>query len=108
MTCGGSFIGMPGMSISIVTSHLPSRRGPCASAAAAMASVAASVTMARSLIRKSSIECGKVIIARTEGAMRNLCWLLIGLAALAFGVGTALAFSGHPFLLPPVGYWRGA
>jgi uncharacterized membrane protein len=40
--------------------------------------------------------------------MRNLCWLLIGLAAIAFATGTALAFTGHPFLLPPVGYWRGA
>jgi uncharacterized membrane protein len=40
--------------------------------------------------------------------MRNLCWLLIGLAALAFAVGTALAFSGTTFLIPPVGYWRGA
>ena len=40
--------------------------------------------------------------------MRNLCWLLIGLAALAFGVGTAIAFMHQDFLLPPVGYWRGA
>ena len=41
--------------------------------------------------------------------MRNVCWLLIVLAALAFVVGTALAFAGqHTFLLPPVGYWRGA
>jgi len=40
--------------------------------------------------------------------MRNLCWLLIGLAAVAFATGTALAFTGRPFLLPPVGYWRGA
>jgi len=40
--------------------------------------------------------------------MRNICWLLIGLAALAFAVGTALAFTGGGFLLPPVGYWRGA
>ena len=40
--------------------------------------------------------------------MRNLCWLLIGLAAIAFACGTALAFTGRPFLLPPVGYWRGA
>jgi hypothetical protein len=40
--------------------------------------------------------------------MRSLCWILIGLAALAFCVGTALAFSGRPFMLPPVGYWRGA
>jgi len=40
--------------------------------------------------------------------MRNLCWLLIGLAALAFGVGTAIAFMHQDFLLPPVGYWHGA
>jgi hypothetical protein len=40
--------------------------------------------------------------------MRNLCWLLIGLAAIAFAVGTALAFTGKPYLLAPVGYWRGA
>ena len=40
--------------------------------------------------------------------MRNLCWLLIGLAALAFTVGTATAFMRQTFLLEPVGYWRGA
>jgi uncharacterized membrane protein len=40
--------------------------------------------------------------------MRNICWLLIGLAALAFSVGTAIAFSHATFLLEPVGYWRGA
>ena len=40
--------------------------------------------------------------------MRNVCWLLIALAAVAFVVGTTLAFTGQPFLLPPVGYWRGA
>jgi uncharacterized membrane protein len=40
--------------------------------------------------------------------MRNLCWLLIGLAALAFCVGTATAFTHQTFLLEPVGYWRGA
>ena len=41
--------------------------------------------------------------------MRTLCWLLIGLAAVAFAVGTTLAFrGGSPYLLPPVGYWRGA
>jgi hypothetical protein len=40
--------------------------------------------------------------------MRNLCWLLIGLAALAFVVGTATAFAHTAFLLEPVGYWRGA
>jgi len=40
--------------------------------------------------------------------MRNLCWLLIGLAAAAFGVGTATAFTHQEFLLQPVGYWRGA
>jgi len=40
--------------------------------------------------------------------MRNLCWALIGLAAAAFLVGTATAFSHQVFLLEPVGYWRGA
>ena len=40
--------------------------------------------------------------------MRTLCWVLIGLAALAFCVGTAIAFSHAVFLLEPVGYWRGA
>ena len=40
--------------------------------------------------------------------MRNVCWLLIGLAAVAFACGTALAFTGSTFHLPPVGYWRGA
>lgn len=40
--------------------------------------------------------------------MRNLCWLLIALAALAFTVGTAIAFTHSVFLLEPVGYWRGA
>lgn len=40
--------------------------------------------------------------------MRTLCWLLIVLAGIAFTAGAALAFSGRAFLLPPVGYWRGA
>jgi hypothetical protein len=40
--------------------------------------------------------------------MRTVCWVLIVAAALAFVVGTALAFSGGSFLLPPYGYWRGA
>ncbi len=40
--------------------------------------------------------------------MKSLCWLLIVLAAVAFVVGATLAFSGRAFLLPPVGYWRGA
>lgn len=41
--------------------------------------------------------------------MRELCWTLIALAALAFVVGTALAFRGGLiWMLPPVGYWRGA
>jgi hypothetical protein len=40
--------------------------------------------------------------------MRTLCWLLIALAAAAFVVGTATAFSHRSFLLEPVGYWRGA
>jgi hypothetical protein len=40
--------------------------------------------------------------------MRSLCWALIVLAAAAFIVGTATAFGHQVFLLPPVGYWRGA
>jgi hypothetical protein len=40
--------------------------------------------------------------------MKNLCWMLIGLAALAFVVGTYLAFTGRNYLLAPQGYWRGA
>jgi hypothetical protein len=40
--------------------------------------------------------------------MRNVCWLLIGIAALAFGVGTFAAFTHHVILLEPVGFWRGA
>ncbi len=41
--------------------------------------------------------------------MKGLCWLLIILAAVAFVVGAALAFSGgQTWLLAPQGYWRGA
>jgi hypothetical protein len=40
--------------------------------------------------------------------MRSICWALIGLAALAFAVGTTAAFTHSAFLLEPVGYWRGA
>jgi hypothetical protein len=40
--------------------------------------------------------------------MKNLCWTLIGLAAIAFVVGALLAFTKAVFLLPPQGYWRGA
>jgi hypothetical protein len=40
--------------------------------------------------------------------MKNVCWALIALAGLAFVVGTCLAFMNTQFLLPPVGYWRGA
>ena len=40
--------------------------------------------------------------------MRTLCWLLIGLAALAFGIGTATAFTHRVAMLEPVGFWRGA
>jgi hypothetical protein len=48
------------------------------------------------------------IIRLPDTSMRSLCWLLIGLAALAFAVGTANAFRHQTFLLDPVGYWRGA
>ncbi len=47
-------------------------------------------------------------IIPAEVHMRTTCWILIALAALAFVVGTALAFTGGSFLLPPYGYWRGA
>ena len=40
--------------------------------------------------------------------VRNVCWLLIAVAALAFSVGTVVAFTHQVFLLEPVGYWRGA
>ena len=40
--------------------------------------------------------------------MRTGSWILIGLAALAFTVGTITAFEHVTFLLEPVGYWRGA
>ena len=40
--------------------------------------------------------------------MHSVCWLLIGLAALAFCVGTFAAFTHQMILLEPVGYWRGA
>jgi hypothetical protein len=40
--------------------------------------------------------------------MRTLCWTLIALAALAFAVGTVTAFGHQNYILPPVGYWRGA
>jgi hypothetical protein len=40
--------------------------------------------------------------------MKNLCWLLIVLAALAFAVGAILAFTGKTFFLQPPGFWRGA
>lgn len=41
--------------------------------------------------------------------MKSVCWLLIVLAAVAFVVGTALAFNGgRTWLLAPQGYWRGA
>jgi len=40
--------------------------------------------------------------------MKSLCWALIGLAALAFVVGTWLAFTQTTLVLQPQGYWRGA
>lgn len=40
--------------------------------------------------------------------MRSVCLVLIGLAALAFCVGTFAAFTHQVILLEPVGYWRGA
>lgn len=40
--------------------------------------------------------------------MGNFCWPLIGLAALAFCVGLATAFTHQTSLLESVGFWRGA
>lgn len=40
--------------------------------------------------------------------MRAVCWALIGLAALAFCMGTFAAFTHQVILLEPVGFWRGA
>jgi hypothetical protein len=41
--------------------------------------------------------------------MKNVCWVLIIMAAVAFVVGALLAFGGgQAWLLPPQGYWRGA
>lgn len=40
--------------------------------------------------------------------MKNLCWALIFLAAVAFAVGALLAFANTAWLLTPPGYWRGA
>jgi hypothetical protein len=40
--------------------------------------------------------------------MKNLCWVLIILAAVAFVVGALLAFGNTTWLLTPPGYWRGA
>jgi hypothetical protein len=40
--------------------------------------------------------------------MKNICWTLILLAALAFVAGTWLAFTKAAFILEPVGFWRGA
>lgn len=40
--------------------------------------------------------------------MTSFCWLLIGLAALAYIVGAILAFSHGTFILAPFAYWRGA
>jgi hypothetical protein len=40
--------------------------------------------------------------------MKNICWALILLAALAFVMGTWLAFTKAAFILEPVGFWRGA
>jgi hypothetical protein len=40
--------------------------------------------------------------------VKNVCWALIGLAGLAFVIGTGLAFTKATFLLEPVGFWRGA
>jgi hypothetical protein len=40
--------------------------------------------------------------------MKNACWVLIIVAAVAFVVGALLAFGSATWLLTPPGYWRGA
>ncbi len=40
--------------------------------------------------------------------MKSFCWLLVILAAVAFVVGSVLAFMQTPWLLSAAGYWRGA
>jgi hypothetical protein len=40
--------------------------------------------------------------------MKNICWTLILVAAVAFAMGTWLAFTKATFVLEPVGFWRGA
>lgn len=40
--------------------------------------------------------------------MKNICWTLILLAALAFVAGTYGAFTKTTMMLEPVGFWRGA
>ncbi len=40
--------------------------------------------------------------------MDKLCWVLIGLAALAYVIGAVLAFTQGSFIIAPVGFWRGA
>jgi len=40
--------------------------------------------------------------------MKNVCWSLILLAALAFVLGTYGAFTKTVIILEPVGFWRGA
>ena len=40
--------------------------------------------------------------------MRNACWALIGLAALAFVVGAVLSFTNTILLNAPQAYWRGS
>ena len=40
--------------------------------------------------------------------MKNVCWTLIGLAALAFVMGTYCAFTRTAFMLEGAGFWRGA
>jgi len=66
------------------------------------------MTRVRASVRR--VHCGDVKLprGRYNPRMRTLCWTLIGLAALAFSVGTTIAFRHTAFLLEPVGYWRGA
>jgi hypothetical protein len=43
-----------------------------------------------------------------DKTMKNICWTLILLAALAFLMGTYGAFTKTTNILEPVAFWRGA
>src|SRR5438046_9268353 len=71
VTIGGIFMFMPGISISVVTSHFPSMRGACARTATEAASPAANRTVVRTLIWQSPWKFGRTMIARGESDDAN-------------------------------------